>query len=83
MRKRITLIETIWDTVFNEKLDYTLKFCNKDDFDKHMSERLKKYFDKYPVTKYLITVETNEGFVKVTIQEINRDFRKEDTYEWV
>ena len=81
MRKRITLTETIWSTVLDEKMDNKLVFSHKESFDEHMKNRLKDYFDRFPVTEYVIIVASNENYVNVI--EINGDFRKEDTYEWV
>lgn len=83
MRKRINLVETIWSTVLNEKMDNTLIFSHTESFDEHMSNRLKDYFDRFPLTRYTITVKANENYLKVNIKETNGDFRKEDTYEWV
>ena len=83
MRRRITLVETIWSTVLDQKMDNKLIFSHKETFDEHMKNRLKDYFDRFPLTEYTVTVETNGNYVKVNIKETNGDFRKEDTYEWV
>ena len=82
MKKRVLLTETVWSTVINEEMSNQLIFDSKGELDKHMSMRLRNYFDKFDVSRYLITVLTTTSMSQVIIKEINGNFELRDTYKW-
>lgn len=80
--KKVLLTETIWSTVINEEMSNQLIFDSKDGFDKHMSMRLRNYFLKFDVSRYLITVVTTISMSEVIVKEINGNFELKDVYKW-